>query len=571
MSKELFIHEWMSSSNALLKRAKAMLESAPSEKIRNLSRRVADRIATGHDTVQLVFAGQYNAGKSSLLTLLTGQNDIAVGGGITTQKTSSYDWNGITVIDTPGVHTELRKDHDDIAYQAIADADLVAFVLTNEGFDSHLAKHFQKLAIEKGKAHEMMLIVNKMQRTALGNKRASHDIFRSDVEKVLTPFTPEELRITFVDAKSAFESKEEEDEEFAQNLWRKGGVDSLIQHLNDFIKDKAVVGRNSTALYALEQVLQEALSSECSGDKDVDALEELLLQRRRALVETQFRIPQAVESEIQRTSSEIRQLGRSASEQIHGRANEQHIKDDLEKKQHEVDTLSENLGNAVQRAIEKQIEGFDERVDAIANSELARELMPRLEKRITDTAISSDAMSKLQKGSELSSAFGGFLVKNSFISNGGNIFRLNQYSGTATHNMVKTIGKRIGKKFKPWEAIKWTRGVANAGRIFAGIGTVVSIGLQIKEDVDAEQAENDLRSVRSDVRAGFNEAAHVIETYYDEKTKTYISETFSPQIKLIDNQVTELRGLQSERSELFAGLLGLLGEVKYAINQVHTI
>lgn len=46
------------------------------------------RINENEDTgnIKLVFAGQYSAGKSSILKMLTGRNDIAIGAGITTQK-----------------------------------------------------------------------------------------------------------------------------------------------------------------------------------------------------------------------------------------------------------------------------------------------------------------------------------------------------------------------------------------------------------------------------------------------------------------------------------------------------
>ena len=114
----------------------------------------------------LVFAGQYSAGKSTILKALTGREDIATGAGITTEKALTYNWEGIKVVDTPGVHTELRLDHDEITYRAIADANLLVFVVTNELFDSHLGQHFRKLAIERDKAHEMMLVVNKMRRCA---------------------------------------------------------------------------------------------------------------------------------------------------------------------------------------------------------------------------------------------------------------------------------------------------------------------------------------------------------------------------------------------------------------------
>lgn len=71
-----------------------------------------------NEKIRLVFAGQYSAGKSSI-TLLTGRDDIAIGGGITTQESHSYEWKGLEVIDTPGIHTELRPDHDEISYAQI--------------------------------------------------------------------------------------------------------------------------------------------------------------------------------------------------------------------------------------------------------------------------------------------------------------------------------------------------------------------------------------------------------------------------------------------------------------------
>ena len=123
------------------------------------------------DIIRLVFAGQYSAGKSSILKMLTGRTDIAIGEGITTQQVHKYDWNGIEVVDTPGIHTELRPDHDEISYEAIASADMLVYVVTNELFDSHMAEHFRKLAIDKDKAGEMILVVNKMERTAGGNTR----------------------------------------------------------------------------------------------------------------------------------------------------------------------------------------------------------------------------------------------------------------------------------------------------------------------------------------------------------------------------------------------------------------
>lgn len=574
MATEKFeLYQWTTIGNNLLFRSKQCLATAPSEKMQMLAGRVPAEILSSDKSVNLVFAGQYSAGKSSIMKVLTGREDIAIGAGITTEKSHTYDWGGITVVDTPGVHTQLRPDHDEITYRAIAGADLLVFVVTNELFDSHLAKHFRNLAIERDKAHEMMLVVNKMRRCAKGNSQEAQNVIREDLRKVLAPFTPEDLRTTFIDAEAALESKTETDGEIAKILLKKSGVDGFTQELNRFVREKGLSSRYTTALYSLEQILQEALASESTGDKDIDALEELLLQRRRALLDTQDRIPRAVEGEIQNASSQIRQEGRKVADMINGSADQKAVDQELQAAQDRVQNLAEQLEKSVQVVIGKHMKALDDRVGDIANSELAKELLPRLVHRIEQASISPEAMKNLKKASDISSKLGEFLVRNSFTPKTGTLgglFKLNQYSGTATHGAVKAIGKFFGKSFKPWEAVKWTRTVANVGRVFAVAGTVLTFVLQIKEDADAAQLEVDLRESRSAVRSGFNDAAHVIEMHFDKATQSFVSSAISSEIENVDSQLDELRNLQQTRSDLFQNLLGLLEETRELIKSIHS-
>jgi len=574
MNKSKFeILKLVTSGNALLERARKTLTDAQSEKVRELSGRIPATMSPPDRAVEVVFAGQYSAGKSSILKTLTGRDDIAIGAAITTQDAHTYEWDGIQVIDTPGVHTQLRPDHDEISYRAIADADLLVFVVTNELFDSHLAQHFRKLAIERDKVHEMMLVVNKMRRCVKGNSPDMQAIIREDLRKVLTPFSPEDFRISFIDAEAALESALESNTDIAAALWRKSGIDLFTQELNRFVRERGLTGRYSTALYNLEQILQEALCCESSGDKDVDALEELLLQRRRALMETQERIPRAVEGEIQRIGTEIRDEGRKLAELVHGKADQKAVDTKLKEAQARVQLQTEKLGHSIQETIIKHMKALDERVGAISESELAKELFPRLSHRIEETKISSDTMGKLKTAAEISQKLGGFLIKNSFTSKGGGLaglFRLNQYSGTAAHETVKTIGHFFGKSFKPWEAVKWTKGIANAGRVLAVAGTVLTFVLQYKEDADAANLEIELRNSRAAIRSGFNNAAHTIEMHYDQATASYVTMSLSTEIESVDKQLIELRDMQQSRSDLFQSIIGLLDDTRKMIRDLHT-
>ncbi|MDD4324256.1 MAG: GTPase domain-containing protein [Eubacteriales bacterium] len=573
MSKLTFeLLEWANSGNDLLDRSHRVLSNVPSDKIREMVKKIPPTILPPDAPVKVVFAGQYGAGKSTIMKVLTGRDDIATGPGITTQEAHTYNWNGVELVDTPGVHTKLRPDHDEISYRAIADADLLVFLVTNELFDSHLAQHFRKIAIERDKAPEMMLVVNKMRRCAMGNSQEAQAVIREDIRKVLAPFSPEELRTSFIDAESAIEGKNEKDEFIGKALWKKSGIELFILELNSFVREKGLSGRYTTTLYNLEQTLQEALSAESTGDTDVDALEELLLQRRRALLETQDRILRAVEGKMQQAGAQIRQEGRKVADLIHGTADQKQVDNQLQTSQDRVQIYSEQLGQSIQEVISEHMKDLDDRVAAILNSELAKELLPHLVHRIEDASISPEAMSKIKNASDISNRLGEFLIRNSFTAEAGTLstlFNLNQYSGTAMHEAVLNIGHFFGKSFKPWEAVKWTRGIANAGRVLVVVGTVLTFALQIKEDSDAVQLESDLRESRSAIRSGFNDSAHLIEMHFDKATNAYIAKTLTPEIESVDRQLTELRDMQQSRSDLFQELLDLLKETRQLIQDIH--
>lgn len=570
------ILEWATAGNRLLEHSRKKLSSAPNEKVRALAGRIPTTVLSEDKAVTLVFAGQYSAGKSTIMKALTDREDIATGAGITTEEANTYEWEGVKVIDTPGVHTELRPDHDEITYRAIADADLLVFVATNELFDSHLAQHFRKLAIERDKAREMMLVVNKMRRCAKGNSPEAQNVIRDDLRKVLAPFTPEDFRTSFIDAEATLESKVERDKVVADTLWRKSGIESFTQNLNRFVREKGLAGRYTTALYNLEQILQEALdlaSESTGGDKDVEGLKELLLQQRRALSETRDRIPRAVDEKIQQVVKQTREAGRKVADMINGSADQNEVNRELQAAQEQVQCLIERLKKSIPIVISEHMQGLGKRIGAIADSELAKELLRRLRHRIEEASISPETMSNLKNVSDISSKLGEFLIRNSFTPNAGTLgglLKLNQYSGTDIHTFVKMTGHFFGKSFKPWEAVKWTRVVANAGRVLAVVGTALTFILQIKEDVDAAQLEQDLRKSRSAVRSEFNDIAHVIEMHYDKVTKAFVADNLSKDIDDVDKKLAELRDMQQEKTDLSKGLKELLEETRKMIHELHS-
>ncbi|MDE0337849.1 MAG: 50S ribosome-binding GTPase [Caldilineaceae bacterium] len=572
------IHEVARRSQDLIARVTDKLTNAPSEKIRSLAGRLPTSVASEEGPVRVVFAGQYSAGKSTILKALTGRQDIAVGADITTQKSYEYDWNGISVVDTPGVHTEVRPDHDRLTYQTISEADLLVFVVTNELFDSHIAEHFRKLAVERGKAHEMMLVVNKMQRCAGGNTGASQRVIREDLRKVIDPFTPEELRTSFIDAEAVLEAQREPDGEVRRILERKSGFGRFVDALNEFVRDKELIGRYTSALYTVEQVLQEAEASESTGDKDADAIEELLLRKRRAIAETKVQLPRSVEGTVRRTSAEIRQGGRDAGDLIHGDVDAEEVNRKIEGLQQQADRRVRELESMLQQTVEQIMAELNARLEGVASGELAKALLPRLEGRlnvkIPTVNVASESQGAGGAFTDVTRQLGEFITKHSLNPSAGaaglgQLFKLKPYSGSGTHGLVKVVGHLFGKSFRPWEAVKWTRGIATAGRVLSVAGVVLSAVSQIAVDKAAEERERDLRKARTTVRTVFGDAANAVDMHFDKATDTYVAENIDPPLTEVDEQLDELRSMKRSRGDMFRDLEHLLKETQELIRDAH--
>lgn len=555
------IVKWTSKSTELIEKVRNLLD-ATNIKYSGLP----NSIYVDDKPIELVFAGQYSAGKSSILKMLTGRKDIAVGEGITTQQTHTYNWNGVNLIDTPGIHTTLRPDHDEISYAAIANADMLVFVITNELFDAHLAQHFRKLAIERDKAAEMILVVNKIERG--GNTRERQDTIRDDLRKVTTPYTPEDMRISFVSAESYIDSFTEEDEEIAEELLERSGYNRFIETLNKFIQEKNIPARLTTTLYKIDEVLQDAIKQlqPSSGDSDIDALEERYLQERHILADNRRRIEQSVENIYTEATANIRNEGIKASNLIVSDAKEDEVQEGLEKATQKVDSIAKQCEFDVQEKIKNLVGECDSELGQLNNSEFSKKLDIRLLEKKDSLP---PQIKKFLKSDALNNA-GKFVDENAYRPGvATNATNLASFSESTVHSAVKTIGHFFGHKFKPWEAVKITKGIAVAGKALSILGVVFQVGMQVKEDIDAQRVEEEMRSNRENIRSGFNEAARELEKHFVNALRNFIEAEFGSRISQVNEKIDEIRSLRKNKNENCLRLEAVLKENRQLIREIH--
>ena len=112
-------------------------------------RREVERKAQKLDTFNLTLFGRTMSGKSTLMEILTKGDGKSIGNGAqrTTRDVRSYEWQGLTVTDVPGVAAFDGDVDEQIAHDTATDADLVLFMITDDGPQASEAEHLARLRI----------------------------------------------------------------------------------------------------------------------------------------------------------------------------------------------------------------------------------------------------------------------------------------------------------------------------------------------------------------------------------------------------------------------------------------
>jgi hypothetical protein len=99
------------------------------EEAARLASAVEDKLGTLRPT--LMFYGCYNAGKSSLINAIMGEDAARVSDRPQTDRVTSYPWRGYELLDTPGI--DAPADHERVSEAQVARSDVVLFVVSSSG------------------------------------------------------------------------------------------------------------------------------------------------------------------------------------------------------------------------------------------------------------------------------------------------------------------------------------------------------------------------------------------------------------------------------------------------------
>lgn len=565
-----------SKSIALFDKVKNQFDKSKVDAIKKCASKVPSNFVDQNKKVKVVFAGQYSAGKSSILSMMTGVK-LDIGEGVTTASCKILDWNGIQIVDTPGIHTQNRPDHDAITYQAIADADLIVFVITNEGFSSHLGEHFRKLAVERGKGREMMLVVNKMESTEGGNTPEQQKvILEKDILPVISPeLKPEDLYISFVDLKSYRNALTETDKDERDFLMEASGFDGFYKNLNRFVKEKNLMGRCTTPLYQVEQLLQDAMAEFKSGDASVDGSRHLLNNQRRILFDAKKNIKEQASALVRQKSQEVISWGDDIANALSSDKKQDVVNSMLKEKYDATSNVYSSAVSELEKFLSVENGKIQEQFNRLQNSEFVVNLENAIKESIKNVKISDNTFKKVQTGADTAKSVGEWLAKFAAGSGAGRLngaydsfFKMAAYSGSDAHEVILQVGHFFGHKFAPWEAVSHAKVVGQAGKVLGVAGAFVGVALQIWNDSQEARAEKQLLEYRNDIRNSFRSAANEINMKFDESTDSWIAETMDSGIKMIDDDLAELDNLVNSNEVEFNTYKDLLAETRMLIQCV---
>lgn len=507
--------------------------------------------ASNEERLRVVFIGQYTAGKSTIISALTDDKTIKIDSDISTKVTADYTWNGVTLTDTPGLYTE-NKEHDALTIEMIKKSDLLIYCITSDLFNQYTRRDFEKWAFEMGYARKMFLVINKMWKEA-GEYEQLVENYSENLNVNLAPHALEEFSHSFVDAKDYKLGVENEDRE----LIKYSHFEEFIDSLNLFIKQKGLLGKLDTPIMIMKTSIDEITQKVV--DDDTNRAYYALLSRIEKKVDQQ-RNQVSIEAHniIRRGLRPIIDKGYELSQMI-GVKDIEYTEEDLKEL---VSEACEKINSQLNELCSKSIEELNTAVEEVINSGVANYFF---------NSVSSSYNGKMHFFENGKSKFSRVQFESikSIVEkitgktidlatkNGVNVnrfFKNAEVSGSPLHKAVLAIGKKLGYKFKPWQATKIVKNIGNIAKALGPITEVFGVAMDIKETVDEHKKIQKIQAEQIKNRQEFVDIMENLEKQYSDELNG-IFDVYGDVLNQISESRAKVQKMMQSNDEMSKKLL----------------
>lgn len=506
---------------------------------------------TNESTVKVAFIGQYSAGKSTIISALTGNEDIKIGQDITTDRANPYSWGNIILVDTPGILAG-NTDHDAETLNFIDQADLIVYVVTANGFDQVIGENFRKLIIDEKRSKRTMLVVNKISM----EDNVNVENWEKNIEEVIEPLTKNEMRLTFIDAQDYLEHKQCDDVEDARELLQLSNFLAFQQKVDEFASEEGLL---SKLIAPLNQLMTECriTINRLSTDSKGNQVQVEYLEQQRGII-TRNKV--SLEKE---TKKLLRQFNNSLFEsQVH---NLEQIR--LGMPESEINEIELKIKNGLEDQIEQfsiDITDLMEKTRLKLKEEL--EILEKIEVDIVYDTKNDVPNIKLnlpkgnlfekiaEKSPEVASGIGRFLQwagpKVQEMAKKGakeGAEGLDELKDTDLHKFVGPLVKFFNKNADQTKVLETVSKLTEKagklsefGKVLDKANFVIAPAMTFISDRKEEKETDRLRKSKSEINRQILEWQKTIENSFKEELTIKVSEFFTPLLRNVNHQITEL-------------------------------
>lgn len=543
----------------LREEVRALLGEASDERCRQLAERL---LPDDRPVLSLAFIGQYNAGKSSIIEALTGTGEVVVDANIATDRVIPVPWRGLRLIDTPGIYAQ-RPEHDQMTEKALASSDLLIFVITAEGFDATIASYFRDVVLERDRAEECLLVVNKSTQDS-----GSQETKLNDIAAVLDPLVPnEDVPVLFVDAQcKAWADEMNDDQPDRQELLELSGFEQLASSIDDFARRSGLRAQLTTPVYETLNIIDEALSL-LTDDEAVRARLELLGQLRSTLRSFRRELDEQVREAITETRNRITALGESIAARVEPGVDPHELNAVGEEAKTDAEQLADDLARRIDGHIAESVTRLESAlpdqqqlaIDFRAEPEPAAHSPdetagPELTNLEAGNAPSSASIQELRAGLEQISSF----------------FSENARAGESAHKLVYEVGKKLDWKFRPWEAVKKTQRIGRAAGALEIVTGVWEEWNHWKQERREAEMENKLDRARTSLRSDFQSRATTIAEQFEGFLTDYLDNSYDAALEKVEDMMGGIRTGQAEANEISEQLSTRAENLRRLLSDIRT-
>lgn len=556
MDKKVKFAEYQQRLDTLVEKTSNLLQKTGNE---DLAKRLKDELDRDSERtdLRLAFVGQYSAGKSTIISALTGNKDIKIDANVATDSVSEYRWNNIILMDTPGILAGKVETHDERTKEALSQCDLIFYVLTSQLFDDVVFNNFVDLAFNQHFANKMFIVVNKMGMEA-GDYDLLVDTYQNSLRSTFEErgYNLSQFPIAFIDANDYITGEEEHDDEFVQL----SHFEQFIDMLNLFVQDKGVIKKRFDTPVRNLQVYTKEIKATNIDPAMGTFYRQFCEKLNNSQRDTKRDVQGELYSFVNNAMGQVINLSHSIGHipQAEWEAQQRLLDNELTNLINTTSNEIEAKINLNYEALLNEVEEFSKKDAVVAyNNQLEiKSQSPNLsveEKK--GIAFQQKTMELLKKGGEWVTKLAPGVKE---LESG-----INCASGSALHKGVESVGEFFGHNFKPGQAVRWSSNIAK----FAKFGIpVVTTGFDIWMQMRDARAEDrrlaEIKGAKSQFITNYQTEidnikrqfehylGEVLQNYIDKRNEINASIDEINQITLRNDQIShEIKELEGEYAD----------------------